>query len=183
MAEEFKYPADRFLLIGRVVKPHGMLGELKIFPYSQQPENILGYNNIVFVNQRDECSPPLKVKKSRTQGKFAVIALEGIDTRGHAEQLIGAGVLLDRKLLPKAQKNEYYWFELQGLTVKTENGQMLGKVTNIFSNGAQDIMVVGNKKQEFLIPILDSIILQQNEEGIIIAPPPGLLEINTGEDA
>ncbi len=182
MAEEFIYPADRFLLLGKVIKPHGLRGELKIYPYSQQPENILDYKHCVLVNTKGELSPSLRLEKSRIQGKYAILTLGSVCNRDQAEELQGAGVLLDLQSLPEIGKDEYYWFQLHGLSVRTEQGEVLGKVKRIFSNGAQDIMVVGNDNHEYMIPILDSIILEQNEEGITISPPPGLLEMNSGVD-
>ena len=62
----------------------------------------------------------------------------------------------------------------------TGDGRALGRVQKIFSNGAQDILVVGEGNQEYLIPILDSIIVRRTDTELIIDPPPGLLEINSG---
>ncbi len=182
MAEDFTYPADRYLLIGKVVKPHGIRGELKIYPYSQQPESIQSYKHLVLVNTNGERSPSLKVTKCRLLGKLAIVAIETVTDRNHAEQLQGMGVLVQVHSLPEAKEDEFYWFQLQGLLVRTEQGRLLGRVKHIFSNGAQDIMVIGDAPHEYMVPILDTIIVKQNDEGIVINPPPGLLEMNSGDD-
>ena len=83
--------------------------------------------------------------------------------------------------LPQPGKDEFYLYPMVGLPVVTTQGRRLGTVINIFSNGAQDLLVVQDKDEEYLIPILDSIIIQHDAEKIVIEPPPGLLEINSGD--
>jgi len=56
----------------------------------------------------------------------------------------------------------------------------LGRVEHIFSNGAQDILVIREDSQEYMVPILDSIVVRVTADAIVIAPPPGLLELNSG---
>jgi 16S rRNA processing protein RimM len=178
MADEFVYPVDRYLLIGKIIKPHGIRGALKIYSYSEQPENMLRYKELVIVDKNGQRTNSLGVKKCCIQGKTAIVTLASIDNRNKAEELQGNGVLLDKKDLPKTRNDEFYWFQLHGLSVETKSGKQLGKVIRIFSNGAQDIMIIGNHHQEYMVPILKEIIVAQDQEKITIAPPPGLLEIN-----
>jgi 16S rRNA processing protein RimM len=112
------------------------------------------------------------------QGKTAIVSLETIDERNGADRLKGMGVLVEKAELPKTDEDEFYYYQLVGLAVKTREGRDLGRVENIFSNGAQDILVIRGKDQEYLIPILQSIIVRRTDEDLIVAPPPGLLEIN-----
>ncbi len=181
-ANDFVFPEDRYILIGKVVKPHGIRGELKIYSYAEQPENVLAYKQLVLVTSQGECSEAFTVKKCRVQGKMAVVSLESVSDRSHAEQLQGMGVLLEKDSLPPVGRGEYYWYEFLDLAVKTKEGCSLGIVKEIFSNGAQDVMVIGDDSQEYMIPIHETMILAHNDEGIIVNPPPGLLEINTGNE-
>lgn len=182
MAKEVIPPEERYLHLGKISKPHGIRGEVKIFSFSEQPENMLQYKTLVIVDKQGQ-QRRVSVSKCRIQGKTAVVKLKDIDNRNQAEELQGMEVLLDKQELPATGKREYYWFQLQGLTVETRQGEKLGKVTNIFSNGAQDILVIGDKHAEYLVPILQGIILSQDAEKIIIDPPPGLLEINAPKEA
>lgn len=180
MADIFSFPEDRFILIGKVAKPHGLRGEVKLHTYSDQPETVLQYSQVVLVDNSGHLSAGLKIEKGRLQGKIAVIKLQSIDDRNSAEAIQGHGILLDKKDLPAVEEDEYYWYQLYDLPVYTNTGDKLGMVSNIFSNGAQDIMVVKDGAQEYLIPLLDTIIKEHNKEEIIIEPPPGLLDINAG---
>ncbi len=180
MAGDFCFDEERYLLVGEVRKPHGLRGEVKISPYSGDADTLLHYAKIILVDRAKRLSSVLAVEKARFQGKVAVLKLAGIDDRDSAAALYGTGVLVDKTDLPQLQDDEYYWYRLYNLPVSTEQGERLGTVASIFSNGAQDIMVVKNGPREFLIPIIDTIIKEETEQGIIITPLPGLLEINSG---
>ena len=180
MTDTFTFPTDRYMLIGKVGKPHGLHGDIRLHLYSGQPENVLSYSRLVLVSATGRLSSSLRVITCRVQRKSAIVGLESIIDRNGAEQLVGMGVLLDKEDLPKGNEGELYWYQFDGLPVKTRAGRLLGRVKNIFSNGAQDILVVREGNQEYLIPILDSIIVRRTDEEIIVDPPPGLLEINSG---
>jgi 16S rRNA processing protein RimM len=178
MARYFTFPKDDYLLIGVVAKAHGMRGEVKIFPYSGDPANIAGYKELTLVDTNGRLTPILAVIKSRAQGKVAIVQLATIENRNLSEEIEGMGVLLAKKHLPEIGSDEFYWHQLQGKDVVDQKGKTIGKVTSLFSNGAQDIMVVQTGKNEILIPVLKHIIVEETETRVVIQPPPGLLSIN-----
>ena len=180
MTDTYSFPADRYILIGKVGKPHGLHGEVRLHLYSGQPETLLSYSHLILVSPAGRLSSSLQVVTCRPQGKAAIVGFESISGREAAEGLVGMGVLLDREYLPGAADGEWYWYQFDGLQVVTCDGRILGRVHKIFSNGAQDILVVGEGNEEYLIPILDSIIVRRTDAELIIDPPPGLLEINSG---
>jgi len=179
MTDDFVFPHEEFILVGKVVKPHGLRGEVKIFAYSDDVETLQHYATFILVDKQGQLSPSLHVEKARIQGKTVVLKLRSINDRNSAEALQGMGVLVAKENLLEVDEGEYYWFQLYDLPVFTEDGVELGTITSVFSNGAQDIMVVQRGKDEFLIPVLESIIKEQTEKKVVISPPPGLLEINT----
>lgn len=178
MADDFRFDQERFLLVGKITKPHGLSGEVKIYPYSEDAATLLQYDKAILVDGSGRLSPALVIEQARIQGKTAVVKFASIEDRNGAEALHGRGMLIFKEDLPAPGEDEYYWYRLYDMPVYTEDGGKLGIVTSIFSNGAQDIMVVRDGDKEFLIPILDAIIKEQTENGIVIAPPPGLLELN-----
>ncbi len=179
MAKDFFFPTADFLLLGKVSKAHGMQGEVKIFPYSGQPENIRTYHELVLVDTNGNLSPPLAVVNCRVQGKMAVTRLSSINNRDKAEEVEGMGVLLARKQLPELDENEFYWHQYIGKKVKTTAGEVIGKIAAVFPGGAQDIMVIKNGTEEILVPILENIIVKDSNGEIVIDPPPGLVELYT----
>jgi len=181
MIDDFIYPAETYLLIGKIIEPHGLKGEVKIFSYAGQPENIQSYKKLFLVTLSGELSQAYSMEKCRVKGKSAIVRLTSVNDRNGAEAITGMGVLILKEDLPQPGQDEFYLYQMEGLTVITVDGRRLGTVTSIMSNGAQDLLVVQDDDEEYLIPILDSIIIHHDTEKIVIAPPPGLLEINSGD--
>jgi 16S rRNA processing protein RimM len=182
MVEMFSFPTDQYLLIGRVGKAHGLHGEVKLHLFSGQPENVTGYSHLILVSTAGTLSAPYRIATCRVQGKTAIAGLELVEDRNHAEQLQGMGILITKEDLPQGMEGDSFWYQYYNLPVRTADGRLLGHVEKIFSNGAQDILVVQGGGHEYLIPILDSIVVRRTDKELIIAPPPGLLEINSGLD-
>jgi 16S rRNA processing protein RimM len=178
MVDDFSFPEEQFILVGTVSKPHGLRGDLKLHRFSDSAESLMGYTTFTLVDDQGRLSDRYSVEKSRMQGKIVVVKLAGVDDRTSAENLTGKGVLVNKNDLPTLEDDEYYWYQFIGLPVTTMEDEMLGTVRSIFSNGAQDILVVEGDSGELLIPMVDDIVKQHTEYGVVIAPPPGLLDIN-----
>lgn len=182
MRKKYSFPEDRYILIGNVTKAQGLHGEVVIRPISGQPENFETYTILVLVDESGELSPDLNVTKLRIHKGKVFVLFDRVKDRSFAEKLVGMGVLLAREHLPPPADGEFYWHEITGLPVITDTGEEIGQVTSLFSNGAQDIMVVTGNDREYLIPMTDEVVVEQNEKEIIIQPLPGLLEINQAEE-
>lgn len=182
MAEDFSYPADRYILLGKVAKAHGLRGEVKILCYSGQPENFYGYREVVLISGDGRLSPTLTVKSVRIRGKSIVARLATIESRNRAEEIEGHGVLLARDQLPDTAEDEYYWYQYQGKMVVDQSGRVIGRVTNLFNNGAQDILVVDSGQAEILIPVTREIVVKETAEALVVDPPPGLLDLTENSD-
>ncbi len=169
----------RLLAVGKIVKAHGIKGELKLIVYSQDISQFAAYSEVYLPKKFGFSRYP--VKKVREQGKYAIIALEGIKDRTTAESLKGVEVYVDKSCLPPLEEDEYYWYQLYGLKVVTKKGTELGTITYIFNNGAHDVYVVERKdKKEILIPATEEIILKidLHQGQMVIDPLPGLIEAN-----
>ena len=171
---------DDLVMIGEIVKPHGIRGEVKVYSYSGSPENFKNYKKIVLQAQKESGTEIYEVVKSREQGNLAILELEGVASREAAEKLQGCKVWLMKGDFQRLAPDEYYWHQLENLVVITESGSELGKVTRLFSTPAHDIMVVTGKDHEYLIPVNAEIICKIDEQAgeITISPPAGLLDIN-----
>jgi len=168
------------VMIGKIVKPHGIRGEVKVYAYSERPENFKHYDKVVLQEPAGSGTEIYKVVKCREQGKLAILQLEGVTSREAAEALQGYTLWLNKTDFPQLDSDEYYWHQLEGLAVLTESGQELGKVSRLFSTAAHDIMVVTGAGHEYMIPVKEDIIKNIDEQDgrVIISPPAGLLEIN-----
>jgi 16S rRNA processing protein RimM len=178
--DDYPYPADRYLLLGKTGRAHGLHGEIRIHCYSGDGATLSSYRELVFCDQSGRLTPPLAVAASRPQGQNAIVRIAASTSRESAEKLEGMAVLVDREQLPVVDSGEYYWHEITGKTVKTVDGRVIGRVDRLFFNGAQDILVVATNGEEVLIPMTRQIVVSEGPEGLVIDPPPGLLEINAG---
>jgi 16S rRNA processing protein RimM len=166
--------------IGKIVKAQGLHGELKVAVYSGDPDNQASFHDIFLGNGRN--LQHYRLLKSRRSSKFAIFQLAEIVDRNGAEALIGQEVFVLKSQLPPLAPDEFYWHEIVGLKVITDQGQDLGTVTSMIATGAHDIMVVtGLGHEEYLIPVVQEIIVRQDREGgvLVVAPTPGLLEMNS----
>ncbi len=174
-----KIPEDK-IAVGQIIRPHGIKGEMVIHCYSGQPDNICQYKRLFLIDSNGRISVPVIIRSFRIQKKKAIIALEGINNRTQLEKIVGAGVLVEKKALAELTEEQFYWHHYLNKEVKTSKGVRLGRVQRLFSNGAQDILVVLPKgsTEELFIPITKEFVIGEEREELIVDPPPGLLEIN-----
>ncbi len=173
---------DDFIVLGKITKPHGIRGEVKIFPLSGQPENFKKYKTIYLAFAGEDKDPvTATIEKCRVQGKLVLVKMAEYNTRNDAETLVGRLVLIPSSDLPELSSEEYYLSELQGKKAVTSDGLEIGNVVGILETGAHDILVVQNNEQEFLIPAHKKFLVNWDENQIVLDLPPGLLEINKSQ--
>ncbi|MEP1743625.1 MAG: ribosome maturation factor RimM [Kangiellaceae bacterium] len=168
-------PVKKPLIVGQISGVFGVHGWVKIFSHTEPRENILKYNPWL-VKQKGNWKS-ISLLKGRKQGKTIVAHLDKVDDRELAHSMIGCDIAIDESQLKKLDDNDFYWRELQGLTVINTQGVELGKVTSMMATGANDVVVVkmpaemvaDKKEHEILIPyLLDSVIKEVNlEEGLM----------------
>lgn len=164
--------------MGRVSGPHGIKGELKIRPYSGEPESLLGCSSLLLAVGENSEPKAWKVEQARAHKSWTLVKLEGCSDRSSAEQLQRADVYIHKDELPELEEGEFYLRDLEGKTVKTEDGSVIGVITGLLTGGAQDILQVENNGQQHLIPLVQEFVVSVNEDAVIMALPSGLLDIN-----
>jgi len=110
--------------------------------------------------QGDKGSPqPYRPIAVRPHKKFILALLEGVQSRAEAEQLRGKVVLVDAAELPPLDADEYYWQDILGMRVVTEDGGNVGTITEIFPTGSNDVYVVREGEREVLIPAIKDVVV------------------------
>lgn len=169
---------EALLLIGRVIGPHGVRGLLKIESYAHSEDTLLTAGRIYLKQSSGKISEYEIVSAVPHKGG-ALIRLEGLDSREQAEPYCGAEILI-RKAAVSRDDDEYFWHELIGLRVYLETGRYLGTVEEIVSTAANDIYVVREGKEEFLIPAIHDVVKTIDLENgkMILSEVEGLLDLN-----
>ncbi|WP_163558156.1 ribosome maturation factor RimM [Halomonas sp. NO4] len=139
-AQAERHEADEHVVLGKLTSPYGVKGWLKVYSHTSPMEGILDYAE--WVVRQGESLQRYRLAQGRRHGKGLVARLEGCDTREAAEALAGAEILLPKSALPELPRGDYYWHELEGLTVVTRDGAVLGQVQYLFETGANDVLVV-----------------------------------------
>lgn len=131
-------PED-LLVIGRISGVYGIKGWVRVHSFTEPAENLLGYRDLKI--QRRNQWQDLEIDTGKQHGKGLIAHLRGVDSRDDAELLKGSEIAVPRGQLPALARGEYYWHQLEGLTVMAGD-QCLGEVDHLIETGANDVMVV-----------------------------------------
>jgi 16S rRNA processing protein RimM len=158
----------KFVNVGRISGLFGVKGWVKIHSYTEPRANIVGYG--VWRLRQHGVESRLEVEDGRGQGGSVVAKLRGIDDREQARAWIGADIAIERGQLPACAPDEYYWTDLEGLEVRTVEGDVLGKVEYLVATGSNDVLVLGGAPERLIPFVLGSVIRSVDlDAGVIIA--------------
>ena len=177
MAQQYPYPAEKFVFVGRVTRSHGLRGEIKVLPISGSLERFNNYSRVALVATDGRMTDLLDIVRWRPQGKQIILKLDTIDSKSEADLTVAMGVLCARQDSPDAMEEDSS-SSLVGLEVVTVADLIVGIVENVSHTGAHPLLIVKNGQEEILIPLVGEMIVDRQESRIVIDPPPGLLEIN-----
>jgi 16S rRNA processing protein RimM len=154
-------PEPRYLAVGRVLRPHGVRGELRVKVVTDYPER-LGQRTSFYLAHPNSpeavrCYP---VEKLRLHKEALLLKLVGCDSRNAAEELRGMLVQIPIEEAVPLEEGEYYHFQLIGVRVETECGEMLGQVVEILETGANDVYIVRGPRGEVLLPAVGEVVLK-----------------------
>jgi 16S rRNA processing protein RimM len=167
------------VVIGVIAKPHGIRGEVKVIP---QTVDVRRFGNLRRVRlQSPQFVREFEVEKHRYQGESIVLLkLGGIDDRSSAETLRGAHILVDEVDTVVLPADTYYHYQLEGMLVRDRNsGRDLGYIAQILEAGGNDIYLVRNGNEEYMIPARKEFIKEVDVKNkqMIIESIPGLLSL------
>jgi len=145
--------AGKLILLGRIVGLFGVDGWVKVESYTEPRASIFRYRPWL-LSLPGGGSTQIDGAHGRVQGKGLVAALPQVADRDAAALLVGAEIRVPRARLPKPRSGEYYWADLEGLDVVNEEGVAFGRVSHLFSTGANDVLVVRDGERERMIPFV-----------------------------
>jgi len=144
--------------LGRVLGPWGVKGWIKVYSYTNPRENIVRY--AAWTLRRGTETRAVMLEDGRRQGKDVVAKLEAVDDRDAAEALAGAEIVVERRALVPCAEDEFYWADIEGLHVRTAQGEELGRVVSLFGTGSNDVMVVVGER-EHLVPFIVGTVVRE----------------------
>lgn len=166
-----------FLEIGKISCPHGITGEVKVIPLTDNPERFYELKWVYLDNGKNMGKyniSGVKIFKNQVILKFAEVK-----DRNTAETLRGAMLNVDRKNAVKLPKDSFFICDLIGCEVFSEDGERYGVLTDVLKTGSNDVYVVKcNNGKDILIPALKSVVTDVSikDKRITVALPQGLLD-------
>lgn len=143
-------PTDTLLLLGRAYRAHGLSGEIKVIPETDDPTRFEALSAL-YVGQNPDTARLANVQGVRYQhtrkGTLVILKLETVDSREAAEALRGALLYAPADALPELDADEFYLRDLVGLTAIEENGNRIGVVEDVLTFPGQDMLVIARDRQ------------------------------------
>jgi 16S rRNA processing protein RimM len=171
------------LVVGRIVKPHGVRGELTVDVRTDDPELRLVVGAVLATEPA--AAGPLTVVGRRWHSGRLLLSFAGVDDRTAAEDLRGTLLVVDSADLgDPPDPDEYHDHQLIGLSVIAPGGEQVGTVADVLHHGQDLLVVAGTGKRtgaEILIPFVSAIVSDVDvSAGLLrVDPPPGLLDPET----
>lgn len=182
---------EQFLRIGVITQPHGIKGEVKVFPTTDSPERFLEVENVILRTEKGDTET--QVTGVKFFKNLAIVHFSCFQTPEEAAKFRKADVMIRREDAQPLEEGEYYIADLLGCRVlldeeslslldpekgpQLSEGNCLGTVKDVLQTGANDVYVVRNGGKELLIPVIKDCIRKVDIEGgeILVHLLPGLI--------
>ncbi len=150
--------------VGRVVKPHGVRGAVKIFPYGDTLGQFSAGDTLIFVTSDGAAEREITLVSlgGRKQGYIGIF--EELKDLDQAREMAGKELFVPEDRLPALPDGEYYHYQLIGLRVETRKGEDLGAIRSILETGSNDVYVVEKEGKEILVPAIEDVIVEVDLE-------------------
>lgn len=167
-----------YLLLGRILRPHGVRGELKVQVDTDYPERIAELKTVYLASEPEAENPrPYAVKAARLHQGYVLLMLNEFTSRNDAELLRGSYVLVNITDAIPLNEDEFYLYELIGMRVITDDGQELGTIAEVMETGANDVYIVRGEQGTLLLPAHEETVIEYDfdERTVTMRLPDGLL--------
>ena len=157
------------IVIGKIVAPHGVRGDIRILPLTEKPEQFLDLDYLLLHDGRK-----LTVKHARFHKRMVLVTTEEIKSMNEAELLRDQEVLIKAEDLPELEEGQFYVADLIGLPVFDTEGKQIGTFKDSLSTGSNDVYVIAVPgEKDILLPALKIYVKEINlaEKRIVVTLP------------
>jgi len=145
------------ITIGEIVKTRGLRGCMKVVSFVDTSD-ISSELEFVYIQDHSEQKKLYNIRKVDISGKFLFIELDSIDDVELAKTFVGCKVVIPGDMFKELPQGEYYWRDIIGLNVYTEDGKLLGQIESVFPTGSNDVYVCKGGDREILLPAIADVI-------------------------
>lgn len=161
---------EKLYTVGTVANTHGIRGELKVVPHTDfAEERFEKKSKLVMQNPETLQTVDVVIESARLQKNMYVIRFEGFQNINEVEKYKGWLLKISESAREQLEEDEYYYSDIKGCLVVTDEGEELGTIYDILSPGANDVWVVKRKRgDDILLPVIDDVILDINIQDKLI---------------
>ena len=153
---------NKTLMVGQIVNTHGLRGEVKIVPWTDYPEVFEDFEYVYTDIKKQKTT--FEISNIKYQKANLIVKFKGIDHIDDAEKLKNQELYVDREQLGEPEEG-YYICDLLGCIVKTDEGETLGELIDVFATGSNDVYTVRREDgKQILLPVIDDVILSVDIE-------------------
>lgn len=154
---------EQLLQVGVISSTHGVRGEVKVFPTTDDVKRFKKLKEVILDTGREHLV--LEIEGVKFFKQFVILKFKGMDNINDIEKYKEKSLLIDRKHAVKLKKNEYFIADMIGLNVYTEDGEKFGTMKEVLETGANDVYIIDSPKYgEVLIPAIKQCILEVDIE-------------------
>ncbi len=150
------------LMIGEILRPQGIRGEVKVRPITTDPERFRALDHVFM--KRGEAYIERGISVGRIEPDAVYITLDGVSDRNAAETLRGEFIYIDREHAVQLPEDANFICDLIGCEGSDTSGRRFGKMTDVLQPGANDVYVFNGPLGEVLVPALKSVVIEVNVE-------------------
>lgn len=161
---------ELYYSVGKIVNTHGVRGELKVVPQTDFPDIRFAKGSKLYVHKdRENHYVPLTVETSRLHKNVYIVKFSGLNEMNEAEKYKGSMLKVTAEDLVDLEDDEYYYHEIIGCQVVTDEDEELGTITEILSPGANDVWVITPENgKSILIPVIDDVLLHVDVQNKLV---------------
>ena len=164
-----------FLVIGEILKPHGVRGEVRVLPHTDLPERFT-WLEVVYLGEKNP--QPIAIEGVRFHQNLVLLKLAGYNHRDQAQALRKQLLLVPEEEAVPLEEGEYFLYQLEGLAVYSDEGEHLGTLAEVIETKANNVFVVRGSRGEILIPDTEEVVLSIDFEAerVTVHLLPGLIQ-------
>lgn len=168
---------EDYLRVGVIANTHGIGGEVKVFPTTDDSQRFKQLKQVLLDAEGEYLE--LEVERVRFFKQMVIVKFKGFDNINDIEKYKGKDLLVTREAAVPLEENEYFICDILGARVETEEGQLLGTLSEVLTTGANDVYVVKPEDgKEILLPVIPDCVkeIDTEKKRVVVHLMPGLLE-------
>lgn len=154
---------EQMLQVGVITQTHGVRGEVKVFPTTDDPVRFKDLKHVVLDTGKETL--PLEIENVKFFKQFVILKFKGYDNINDIERYKRCPLFVDREDAVPLEEDEYFIADMIGLSVVTENGEEFGTLKDVTRTGANDVYIIDSPSHgEVLVPAIKECILDVDIE-------------------